>query len=76
MEHMASSVIAIWRAKWEWCANFDDRELAEIILAIHYRDDFAHGTNGHLAYITLAKVFDVVVSVAKEIPYADKNRTA
>lgn len=61
MQHLATSVIATWRAMYVWASMFDDRELAEIILAIHYRDDFEHGTSGHLAYNVMAKMFDALV---------------
>jgi len=61
MQHLATSVITSWRAMYPWCVNFDDCELAEIILAIHYRDDFQHGTSGHLGYLTIAKLFDVIM---------------
>lgn len=60
MQHSATSVIVTWRAMFLWASMFDDRELAEIILALHYRDDFQHGTSGHLAYNVIAKMFDVL----------------
>lgn len=60
MEHMVTSVIATWRAMYPWTVDFTDRELAEIALSLHYRDDFNHGTNGHNAYLVIAKLFDAL----------------
>lgn len=67
MQFQVTSVIKTWRATWSWCARFDDRELAEIVLAIHYRDSFAHGTNGHMSYIALAKLFDALTEVSPKL---------
>lgn len=65
MQHVATSVIATWRAMFPWASMFDDRELAEIILALGYRNDFQHGTSGHLAYNVIAKMFDALTKEQK-----------
>ncbi len=36
--------------------EFDDRQLKEIILARHYADSFAHGTDGHNRLLLIAQM--------------------
>jgi hypothetical protein len=39
-----------------WLEQFDTREQKEIDLARLYAAQYAHGTPGHLAYLTIAKL--------------------
>jgi hypothetical protein len=42
--------------EWEWMRDLDDRMRSEVELAINYAHIYHHGTAGHLAYMTIAKL--------------------
>lgn len=43
-----------------WSTQFDARELQEIAYALTYKDNFDHGTSGHLAKTVIAKLINLL----------------
>jgi hypothetical protein len=39
-----------------WYRVFNEREVKEIMFALHYAELFNHGTSGHMEYTVIAKL--------------------
>lgn len=44
------------KAPPQWMGGLTERENKEIAFALHYAENFAHGTTGHNALMLLAKL--------------------
>lgn len=52
--------VALFRQIYPWAEKFERRVIAEIMFAVDYNTHYAHGTNGHLAYKTIAALMSVL----------------
>lgn len=50
----------------DWFMNFDPRQRKEIIFALDYAQNYAHGTAGHMAYMVIARLVSMVEKYARE----------
>lgn len=54
--------IAAFRKDHPWSVDLNDREIAEILLALNYVLYFGHGTSGHLSYTVIEKLFSLLAN--------------
>lgn len=50
----------------DWLDNLDARQQQEVQLAVMYTRQYGHGTSGHLSYLVIAKLYELLEHYKKE----------
>ena len=66
METTLQKRIRELRSEYPQFGALDDREVSEMLLAVDYVTNYSHGTNGHISYLTIYKLYSTVLQLVAD----------